>query len=63
MDNLEEKTASVKHQIVPVETKVKPNIRKGTKLCACTGLINCGKNAKKNNATFGFKTFVKIPET
>jgi hypothetical protein len=54
------KIANVRHQIVPVVIKVAPNIKKGKTVWLTAGSINWGRKAIKNNATFGFRIFVKI---
>ena len=56
----EAKIANIKHQINPVVINVVPSARNGKIVFFKVGSINWGKNAMKNKATFGFKTFVKI---
>jgi hypothetical protein len=53
--------ARVRHQIVPVVTNVSPSIRNANTFMFDAGSINCGRNARKNKATFGFSTFVTTP--
>src|ERR1700685_2137597 len=53
--------ARIRHQIVPVVTKVAPSARKSSVLEVLAGLMNCGRNARKKSATFGFSTLLRIP--
>src|ERR1700730_15996343 len=51
----------MRHQIVPVVTKVSPRIRKAKTFMLDAGSMNCGRKARKNSATLGFNRFVKTP--
>src|SRR5205085_8019888 len=53
--------ARTRHQIVPVVTKVKPSTRNANTLVVDAWSMNCGRNARKNMATFGFRIFVRTP--
>src|ERR1700683_858719 len=53
--------ARIRHHIVPVVTKVAPSARKSSVLEVLAGLMNCGRNARKNSATFGLSTLLTIP--
>ena len=58
---MEANQARMRHQIVPVVTNVSPSkINAGT-FALDAGSINCGRNARKNSATFGFKMLVSTP--
>src|SRR5438093_12578333 len=57
----EAKQARTRHQSVPVATKVKPSRRKAGTFAGADGSMNCGRKARKNNATFGLSTFVRMP--
>src|SRR5262249_11303930 len=54
---LDANQASARHQIVPVVTNVSPSVMNAAIFMFDAGSINCGRKAKKNNATFGFRTF------
>src|ERR1041385_7842561 len=58
---LEANQARTRHQIVPVITKLIPSIRNAAIFMDDAGSLNCGRNARKNNATFGFRTLVSTP--
>src|SRR6266576_4688150 len=51
--------ARTRHQIVPVVTNVKPRIRNARTLLLDAGSMNCGRKARKNSATFGFRMLVR----
>src|SRR4029453_16701561 len=53
--------ARMRHQIVPIVTNVNPSVTKARILLLVAGSMNCGRNARKNSATFGFSTLVKTP--
>ena len=57
----EERHAIIIVHIVLVTKNVHPSKIKGKGPYVFPTSTNCGNNAKKNNATLGFKTFVKIP--
>ena len=61
MLNVDANQARTRHQIVPVVTKVSPSVRNAAIFMLDAGSINCGRKARKNNATFGLRTFVKTP--
>lgn len=42
-------------------TNVNPTTRKGKTVLVADGSTNCGRKARKNRDTFGFKTFVTMP--
>src|SRR5437762_4165510 len=50
-------------QSVPLKLKTAPRKRKASGLLGAFESMNCGKNARKNRATFGFSTFVRKPWT
>jgi len=52
---------TVGHLIVPVVTKVSASATNDLTLVVEEGSMNCGRNARKNSATFGFRIFVKMP--
>ena len=59
--NADANQARMRHQIVPVVTKVSPSkINAGT-FAFDAGSMNCGRNARKKSATFGFRMFVNTP--
>src|SRR4029450_14149588 len=53
--------ARMRHQIVPVVTNVNPSVTKARILLLVPGSMNCGRNARKNSATLGFRTLVRTP--
>src|SRR4030095_5742240 len=53
--------ARMRHQIVPVVTNVNPRVTKARILLLVPGSMNCGRNARKNSATLGFRTLVRTP--
>jgi hypothetical protein len=59
--NVAAKHASTRHHMVPVVTKVKPRRRNAITFVFDAGSMNCGRNARKKSATFGFRTFVRMP--
>src|SRR5438270_13598813 len=48
-------------QSVPLKLKTAPRKRNASGLLGASESMNCGKNARKNRATFGFSTFVRKP--
>ena len=61
-ENVLANSVKITYQITPIIANVIPNKIKGTGSSNLEGVINCGKNAKKNNATLGFKELVKNPD-
>src|SRR2546430_14337238 len=55
--------ATSRFQSVPLKLKTAPRKRKSRGLLEASEAMNCGKNARKNRATFGFSTFVRKPWT
>src|SRR3989442_12355053 len=55
--------ATSRFQSVPLKSKTAPRKRKASGLLGASESMNCGKNARKNRATFGFSTFVRKPWT
>src|ERR1700730_15160527 len=53
--------ATSKFQIVPLKSKIAPRNRNADGFDGASDKTNCGRNAKKNSATLGFKTFVRKP--
>src|SRR6516225_10023608 len=58
---LDANQARTRHQIVPVVMNVSPRVMNAAIFMLDAGSINCGRKARKNNATFGLRTFVKTP--
>src|SRR5215475_5418746 len=58
---LDANQARTRHQIVPVVTNVSPRVMNAAIFMLEAGSINCGRKARKNNATFGLRRFVKTP--
>src|SRR5437764_80827 len=54
-------TARNRHHAVPVAMKVIPRAMNAATLVGLVGSMNCGRKARKNNATFGFSTLVTTP--
>src|ERR1700730_9752396 len=50
-----------KFQIVPLKSKIAPRSRNANGFDGASDKTNCGRNARKNSATLGFKTFVRKP--
>src|SRR4029078_5575252 len=46
---------------VPFTLKTRPRKRNASGLLVAPGSTNCGRNARKNSATFGFRTLVRKP--
>src|SRR5262249_37447649 len=66
--NVDANQARTKNQIFPLGTnesprvtKVSTSVRNAAIFMLDAGSINCGRKARKNNATFGLITFVKTP--
>src|SRR5258706_14281407 len=53
--------ATSRFQSVPLKLKTAPRKRNASGLLGASESMNCGKNARKNRATFGFSTFVRKP--
>jgi hypothetical protein len=45
----------------PLKLNSRPSSRKASALFSTAGAMNCGTNARKNNATLGFSAFVQKP--
>src|SRR5687768_59779 len=58
-----EDQATNRFQRVPLILNSRPKNRKESTLLAAAASTNCGKNARKNRATFGLSTFVQKPCT
>ena len=46
---------------VPLKSKMAPSSRNAAAFDGASVATNCGRNARKNSATLGFKTFVRKP--
>src|ERR1043166_1356473 len=57
----EDSQARHKHHTVPVVTNETPRTMKAANLLGLSVAMNCGINARKKRATFGFRTFVSNP--
>src|SRR5580693_8557094 len=53
--------ATSKFQIVPLRSKITPRNKNAAAFDGASADTNCGRNARKNSATLGFKTFVRNP--
>src|SRR5262249_43504596 len=53
--------ARIRHQIVPVVTKVSPSAINAAIFAVDVGSMNCGRNARKKRATLGLRMLVRIP--
>src|ERR1700730_19157873 len=53
--------ATSKFQIVPLKSKIAPRNKKANGFDGASDKTNCGRNARKNSATLGIKTFVSNP--
>ena len=59
--NFDDSNAKHENHIKPVVANVSPRPKKDSMLLPELESINCGKNAKKNKATFGLKVLVMTP--
>ena len=57
----EEIHARKRHHSVPLRMKIVPRNRKASTLLGADDSMNCGTKARKNRATFGFRTLVRKP--
>lgn len=46
---------------MPLKLKITPRKMKASGLLGADGSMNCGTKARKNRATFGFRTLVRKP--
>jgi len=53
--------ATNKFHIVPLKSKIAPRNKNANGFDGASDKTNCGRNARKNSATLGFKTFVRKP--
>lgn len=58
---LEEAQATKRLQSVPFKLNNMPRNKRAILLFSAFGEMNCGKNARKNTATFGLRAFVRNP--
>src|SRR6266568_3911172 len=50
-----------RHQVVPVAMNVRPRAMNAATFVGLVGSMNCGRKARKNNATLGLRTLVTTP--
>src|SRR2546423_10822070 len=56
-----ENAATPTQKSVPLKMKIRPSSTNAAALCGESDATNCGRNARKNSATFGLSALVRAP--